>query len=653
MYEPRMVYSAEDVNVCGSIYQDINIYEYVKDNIGNIRSGIVLTCPPCQVAVIKQLLKRHQIPAFIISFCCSGQTTIEGTWRYYEFIGIKKENVINMQYRGNGWPSGIQIWLKDGTQVYHENFTEPWSTIHKSGLFRPKRCYYCKLDTNYKADVSIADPWLEEYKLNDKIGHTLFVVNSEQGMNTISKMQKEDIISFIKTDYNTFYKAQKNNIEKEIRVESQQIYLKWITRLVACHYYTYFFSRSLCLMQLHLWIRRGISYYVRKIKKDNNRVKQYINISGFNIHASNRGNAALTYGAVAFLENKGLLKEGMEIVRYHSFNNPFRFKNLLTQTERVTINGKQYVHKEIPLFSLEKKLIMKFGIILPFTPFGRTVKKIAFEAANYGGDGFSDIYGDETFLSRMHQTFVLWKVHVPLIMLPQTIGPFKKKQNYDLAVKIMRYAKEVYVRDDKFISEFEKLGIKYTLTKDISYYMKPEPWDIEIKENAVGLNVSGLAYGNRFKGLEGLFDSYPKLVAKIISNFRKKGCSIYLIPHSYTYNKPDDNDDMVACRNAYENLKDKSNVVLIDKDMTAPQVKYIISRMTFFIGARMHANFAAIYTGVPVFGTAYSYKFEGAFNANGLDGKEQTEMINNLKLEDVESYVKKIDAVYNRCCQQK
>lgn len=68
--------------------------------------------------------------------------------------------------------------------------------------------------------------------------------------------------------------------------------------------------------------------------------------------------------------------------------------------------------------------------------------------------------------------------------------------------------------------------------------------------------------------------------------------------------------------------------------------------MTFFIGARMHANFAAIYTKVPVFGMAYSYKFEGAFNANGLDGKAQTSMINNLRTEDIEDYISKIDRLY-------
>ena len=91
--------------------------------------------------------------------------------------------------------------------------------------------------------------------------------------------------------------------------------------------------------------------------------KKFINISGFNIHESNRGNAALSYGAIGFLEEKGLLKKGMEIIKYHSFNNPFKIRNLITHKEEFTINGQKYIYKEIPLFSLEKKLIIKYGII--------------------------------------------------------------------------------------------------------------------------------------------------------------------------------------------------------------------------------------------------------------------------------------------------
>lgn len=59
-------------------------------------------------------------------------------------------------------------------------------------------------------------------------------------------------------------------------------------------------------------------------------------------------------------------------------------------------------------------------------------------------------------------------------------------------------------------------------------------------------------------------------------------------------------------------LKDKTNVVFVDEDLISPRVKYVISKMSFFIGTRMHANFAAIFTNVPLFGLAYSYKFQGA-----------------------------------------
>ena len=376
-------------------------------------------------------------------------------------------------------------------------------------------------------------------------------------------------------------------------------------------------------------------------------IKKYVDISGFNINQPNRGNAALSYGAIGFLEEKGLLKDDDEIIRFNVYRNFTKRYLTSIQSEDFYINGKHRKRIIVPVHKLEWLLITKLGVVLPFTKFGKYVKKVKFEAADYGGDGFSDIYGDKDFINRMHQTWMLWKAGVPLIMLPQTVGPFKKKDNYEIAKKILRYAKEIYVRDDKFAAEFKKLGLNYTLTKDISSFMQPEPWDIKIKDHPVGLNVSGLAYCNTFHGLEGQFDSYPELIERIIDTFKKKGCTVYLIPHSYTYNQPDDNDDMVACRQVYQRFADKSNVVLVDKNLTAPQLKYIISRMKFFIGARMHANFAAIYTGVPVFGTAYSYKFMGAFEANGLDGEKQTAMLNNLKSEDIDAYVSKIENFYN------
>ena len=382
-------------------------------------------------------------------------------------------------------------------------------------------------------------------------------------------------------------------------------------------------------------------------------MKKYIDISCFNLRDSNRGTAALSYGAITFLEKKGYLKDGQELILFHRYKKFWKWSNIKVQHEELHINGKIYKRTIVPIHDLEYRLVQKFGIILPFTYFGRYVKEVELEAAIYGGDGFSDIYGTRTFMGRMNQTWILREARVPLIFLPQTIGPFKNKHNFDIAVEVLRYAKEIYVRDNKFSSELDKLGIEYTQAPDLSSFMVPEPWDIEIKKNAIGLNVSGLAYSNTFNGLEGQFDVYPELIDRIINHFRTKGCTIYLIPHSYNFNKPIADDDMLACREAYSRLKDKSNVVLIDKDLISPQIKYLISQMSFFIGARMHANFAAIYSEVPVFGMAYSYKFEGAFNANGLDGKAQTAMITYLKFEDIGNYIAKIDEFYSKTIDKK
>lgn len=375
--------------------------------------------------------------------------------------------------------------------------------------------------------------------------------------------------------------------------------------------------------------------------------KKYIIISGLNLRDNNRGTAALGYGSISFLRQRGMLEQGTTLVNLRCYKNFFKPYNRKRKEETLKIDGIDWHRTTIGVFILEWWLLCKFGILLPWSQTAKTLKRVEYLAAINGGDGFSDIYGTDTFHSRLAETRIAIKLKIPVIQLPQTLGPFQSKNNYNEACHILGYSRNVYVRDDKFVSELNKMGIRYEMTKDLSAYMNPEVWDIDIKQMSIGINVSGLAYSNRFRTLSGQFDVYPELIDRLICFFRDKGHTIYLIPHSYNYEIPEtDNDDMVACKAAYQKLKDKSNVVFIDKDLISPQVKYVISKMAFFIGTRMHANFAAIYSGVPVFGLAYSYKFEGAFNANGLDGKSQIAMINNIQEKDINEIIGKIEKVY-------
>ena len=256
-YEAQLIHSASEINVCGSVYQDIDLPKFINEHIKEIKGGMVVSCMPCQVSTIRSILNKAKIPNFIISLVCSGQTTVEGTWCYYKFLGIRKEDVTNIQYRGNGWPSGIQIWLKDGRKVYRDNYTEPWVTIHRSNLFRPKRCFFCKRDTNYNADISLADPWLKEYKENDRIGHTLFVVHSDKGQQAIEEMHDKGLISFKKSDYESYCVAQKPNVQKSARVEHEKKCIE--QRLKRCEnkLYHQIFTSSYRMMRIHNSIERN------------------------------------------------------------------------------------------------------------------------------------------------------------------------------------------------------------------------------------------------------------------------------------------------------------------------------------------------------------------------------------------------------------
>ena len=374
-------------------------------------------------------------------------------------------------------------------------------------------------------------------------------------------------------------------------------------------------------------------------------MKKYIIISDFCLTAHNRGSAALGYGALAFLREKGFLKDSQEIVQYSIYWNPFRSFFSKNNRKVVDIQGNQVTFTHLMSNIFEYKLWEKTGFSLPFTTWGKLVKNVALVAAINGGDGFSDIYGEWMWNSRLREIKFAIKNESPLILLPQTIGPFKSTKILAEAKRIMEYASAIYVRDSKFTKELNEMGIKYELTNDLSAYMKPEPWDIDIKPGSIGINVSGLAYSNNFRDLAGKFAAYPELMTKLVQHFQKKGKTVYLIPHAYGYNNPEwDNDDMISSREFYNSLEDKTNIVLIDKDLLSPQIKYVISKMSFFIGSRMHANFAAIFTHVPVFGLAYSFKFQGAFENNGIYNR--TAMINNITSTDIPEIINQINEAY-------
>ena len=251
-YELKLIYDFAEYNNCGSVYQDTDTIGFIRNNIDGIRNGIIITCMPCQVRPIRDILKRNNIKHFVISLCCSGQTTVQGTWCYYSLLGIHKEDVDSIQYRGNGWPSGIQINLSNGRQIKYDNYTYPWTLIHKSLLFRPKRCLFCTVKTSSDADISLADPWLKEYLKNDVIGHSVVICNF-MGESIIHQMAQEHKLEIGEVDERVYIQSQLGTIQEKAKSNQHRTFNRIVARMVdEKSLYKKWISSSAFLLKLHL-----------------------------------------------------------------------------------------------------------------------------------------------------------------------------------------------------------------------------------------------------------------------------------------------------------------------------------------------------------------------------------------------------------------
>lgn len=263
MYEPVLAYSFDEVNVCGSVYHDVDLIRFVSDNISKIKDGFIVSCMPCQVKAIRAILNRRGIKSFIISFACSGQTKIEGTWLFYNFLGIKKEQVVSMQYRGRGWPSGIQIELNNGQKVFRDNYAFPWSLMFESWLFKPKRCFYCSLVYSEYSDLTLADPWLPEYKKNEKIGITLFSVNTDFACGVLESLLVSNYVKAEKTNYRSFYEAQKAQLILKSKSKKLKKYYDFSMKINDRKLVRFLTTRSIFTMKVHNYIMRKLRVFFK------------------------------------------------------------------------------------------------------------------------------------------------------------------------------------------------------------------------------------------------------------------------------------------------------------------------------------------------------------------------------------------------------
>jgi colanic acid/amylovoran biosynthesis protein len=251
-----------------------------------------------------------------------------------------------------------------------------------------------------------------------------------------------------------------------------------------------------------------------------------------------------------------------------------------------------------------------------------------------GGDSFSDIYGLPRMLYVVFPQILALILHKPLVMLPQTYGPFKSRTARCIASFILRRAKLIYSRDKEGLRVVADLlrrpDERVRFAYDMGFALEPLPPSkgvqeflkgVKQKSLLVGFNISGLLYmgGYRRNNMFGLKSDYSSLAIKIIDFLiEKNGCEVLLVPHVFG-DDANSESDVPACKQimALMGQKYKGRLHYLEGNFDQHEIKYVIGQCDFFLGSRMHACIAALSQCVPAVGLAYSRKFAGVLDSVG------------------------------------
>lgn len=323
-----------------------------------------------------------------------------------------------------------------------------------------------------------------------------------------------------------------------------------------------------------------------------------IGLFGFDFISSNKGCEALTYTFLSMLEK--LLGEEKLVVYNFTYNEtlgiiPQQYPNITFYQCNINLKNPRYW----------------------FNTFKTLNKCTAFFDATFG-DGFSDIYGKKwNVKTDLIKQMVLWS-GTPLILLPQTYGPYSNLFLEKWAMRLIKKAKLVYSRDDLSADIISRRsGTEIKVGSDMAFELPydKKKYKFESTRIKIGINVSSLLWDSAWakENHFGLVFDYEQYHLELIEWLIEQSLyDIHIIPHVIDLEHPNAREnDYRVCMQLKEKYGD--NVTIAPAFVTPVEAKSYIANMDIFVGSRMHATIGAISSGVATIPFSYSRKFEGLF----------------------------------------
>lgn len=228
------------------------------------------------------------------------------------------------------------------------------------------------------------------------------------------------------------------------------------------------------------------------------------------------------------------------------------------------------------------------------------------------------------------------------VIYAQTIGEFGNVFVKKIIKYVLKRADLVLPRESiSYNYTKEMLGNynNYFATSDIAFLLESKQVELPFLDTSklkVGITLRSWHFPGESNRYE-LLENYKNAVEESIKFLSKEyNVEIYLMPQVIG---PGKDNDLLITKEIFLKVKDLSNVHLVDIDLTPEELKYVYSKMSLFIGTRMHSNIFSLSERVPCVAISYDLKTDGIMNDVGLG--DYVLNIKNINKEELNYKIKK------------
>ena len=187
------------LNCCGSRYAPVSVFDSIYSELRKDESYCLIG-KPCDIRAFKNYMRQFptnlkQIK-YTLSFFCAGVPSKKATEEVLTKLGVKKDEVVRFDYRGNGWPGFTQAKCKDGSCKKME-YNESWGAI--LGRHLHSGCKFCVDGVGVSADIACGDAWFSDEKgypvFSEADGRNIVLIRSKKGQDIFNNAVNDGYIA--------------------------------------------------------------------------------------------------------------------------------------------------------------------------------------------------------------------------------------------------------------------------------------------------------------------------------------------------------------------------------------------------------------------------------------------------------------------------